>query len=581
MTQRWLKSRSALVVACLLWLVIAFAGLPFAWHAAVTRWLAYGPSARPYWAIAVAALVVALAIVSRWLSAITQLRCRPFTIALAGAAWCAVHAACWQWQASSLADDPTVVVLYVATTGWIAWCGAMWFSQYAVASRATLLAISFVPVAVWTISVHSGGLDGQGRPIVNWRFASEAQAAAWPTAVSDTLPLQKVAEVQNDYPAFRGRRGLGAVEGVKLATDWASTPPRQIWRRAVGSGWGGFAVVHGSAFTQEQRGADECVVCYEAATGRERWVHSDRACFTSTTAGDGPRATPSVFDRHVYSLGASGLLNCFDALSGNCHWLVDTLADNQASNLYHGLSGSPLVIGELVVVSVGGREHSMVAYNRRTGRRVWHAGTDPAGYGSPLACTLDGIEQIVILNRPGLASHNPATGEVLWTFPWTNDQETNCSQPVPVGNDRLLVSTGYGKGCALIRVQQSAGGWLVETLWTSRQLRTKFASAVVRDGFAYGLDDGILSCIDLADGSRRWRAGRYGHGQVLLVGDSLLVECESGDVALVATDPTAHRELGRIAALAEKTWNYPVLAGSLLLVRNDREAACFDVVISD
>ncbi|HEV3003726.1 MAG TPA: hypothetical protein VGX78_04665, partial [Pirellulales bacterium] len=151
------------------------------------------------------------------------------------------------------------------------------------------------------------------------------------------------------------------------------------------------------------------------------------------------------------------------------------------------------------------------------------------------------------------------------------------SQPAPVGGNRVLVSTGYGKGCALLQVQCSEAAWSAESLWTSRQLKTKFASAVVRGGFAYGLDDGVLTCIDLASGSRRWRAGRYGHGQVLLIEDSMLVQCEDGDVALVAADPAAHRELGRAPALGGKTWNYPALAGSLLVVRNDLEAACFEL----
>jgi outer membrane protein assembly factor BamB len=141
----------------------------------------------------------------------------------------------------------------------------------------------------------------------------------------------------------------------------------------------------------------------------------------------------------------------------------------------------------------------------------------------------------------------------------------------------VFVSTGYGRGCALLSVQPTVAGCSVESLWTSRNLKTKFSSPVARDGFVFGLDEGRLVCLDLRDGSRRWRAGRYGHGQLLLVDDLLCVQCETGELALVAADPTAHRELARCDALADKTWNYPALAGRLLLVRNDREAICFEL----
>ncbi len=220
----------------------------------------------------------------------------------------------------------------------------------------------------------------------------------------------------------------------------------------------------------------------------------------------------------------------------------------------------------------------MVAYDRMTGRRMWRAGDDPAGYGSPIVCALAGRRQVVILNRPGLAAHDIETGRVLWTFPWANSTETNCSQPVPVGDSRLFVSSGYGKGCALLKVELlESGEWAVRPMWTSRSLKTKFTSAVLHAGHAFGLDEGILCCVDLADGRRRWKAGRYGHGQVLLAGDQLLVQCESGDVALVAADPAEYRELGRFNALAGKTWNYPALAGRWLVCRNDHEAACFEL----
>lgn len=613
---------------------IAFVGLPVVWPAAVTRWLLFGPAARPYWSALAAVLVAALVALMAYLRRIHPLRTRyrPWLFC-ATAAWCLAHTLGWSFQASNL-SEPGVVLGYLLTTVWIA--GALLMAAgLSSLNCARWLLVSSGSLAVGIAVIHSTELDGGGRAVVCWRLerigntakvyafcptgrpVAGAKLAAFGEPCRIALPASDAlvarppghrrseAELRNrtdsrgfapatkfktaavsahtaanpadDFPAFRGQGGLGRIDGLELATDWCSAPPRPLWRQPIGSGWGGFAVVDGLAYTQEQRGEDECVVCYQALSGHERWLHADRVKFTNAAVGDGPRATPSTCNGRVYTLGATGLLNCLDTITGARLWAVDVLADNGAGNRLYGVSGSPLVLDGQVVVSVGGPGHSLVAYDAISGTRTWQAGDDAAGYGSPLACKFNGQEQIVVLNTPGVAAHDPKTGALLWSFPWTNDTQTNCSQPVPVGDDRLFVSTGYGKGCALLRTFRSAGGWSVDSLWTSRNLKTKFSSAVVNGGYAFGLDEGILTCIALADGSRRWKAGRYGHGQVLLVGDVLLVQCEDGQIVLVAADPTAHRELARYAALDGKTWNYPALAGRLLLLRNDQQAACFEV----
>jgi outer membrane protein assembly factor BamB len=571
-------------------------GLPLAWSAAVSRWTLYGVFARPGWSIVAVLTAVALAAFAKWLPP----PARWWPIGIAVALGCVVHAVAWFWQIAELSEVGTVIP-YFLTTAWTGGLCTLGQGELRVPARGRLLASALGFVLLGGALLDCRGTDGDGRPIVCWNFSRLGfdRVVGWDKGVK-RAPAHRPERQgdkgtrgqgecvrsswhdcsRHDFPAFRGEGGQGQVEGVSLAREWAASCPRLLWRQAIGKGWGGFAIVGPRVYTQEQRGADECVVSYEAATGREWWVHYDRACFASPTAGDGPRATPSVFGGAVFTLGATGLLNCLDAETGERRWSVDVLADNQAGNLYHGLSGSPLVVGNLVVVSVGRKGRSLAAYDVHSGRRVWQAGSDPAGYGSPLLCTLGGREQVVILNRPGLAAHDPLTGEVLWTFPWANGEETNCSQPARVADDRLLVSTGYGKGSALLQVCQQAGEWLVEPLWTSRRLKTKFSSAVVRRGHAFGLDDGILACVSLADGSLRWRAGRYGHGQVLFVDDVLLIQCEDGDLAMVAADPARHCELARCRALHEKTWNYPALAGRLLLLRNDCEAACFELPVN-
>jgi outer membrane protein assembly factor BamB len=227
-----------------------------------------------------------------------------------------------------------------------------------------------------------------------------------------------------------------------------------------------------------------------------------------------------------------------------------------------------------------GQRQSLAAYDCETGRRVWQAGKDKASYGSPLLAKLAGVRQILLFTAAGVAAHELETGQLLWSYPWSNAERTNCSQPLPnVGSDdQVFISTGYGQGCALLRVESSSEPpWPVQLQKESRDMKTKFTTPVLHRGYIYGLDDGILECVDPQTCRRRWKDGRYGHGQILLAGDLLLVQTEKGPVVLVEPTPEGLRELGSFPALSGKTWNNPALAGRYLLVRNDHEAACFDL----
>jgi outer membrane protein assembly factor BamB len=236
------------------------------------------------------------------------------------------------------------------------------------------------------------------------------------------------------------------------------------------------------------------------------------------------------------------------------------------------------VIDRRVIVNVGGPGgRSLVAYDAASGTLDWQGGSDRVGYASPLEVTLAGVRQIVAFNEGSVAGHDPHTGALLWEQAWPRGQP-NVAQPLPVGEDRLLVSSGYGVGSKLLRITRTAEGRLEpRLLWESPRLKSKFANMVLYDGFVYGLDDGVLVCLDLASGERRWKGGRYGHGQLLLVGGLLLVQTEDGEVVLVRPGPEAHTELTRFTALEGKTWNPPALAGRYLLVRNDREAAMYEL----
>ena len=235
--------------------------------------------------------------------------------------------------------------------------------------------------------------------------------------------------------------------------------------------------------------------------------------------------------------------------------------------------------GVVVVLAGGPGGRSLVAYDARTGERRWSGGDDPAAYSSPRVATLGGVRQVVVLSLDSLAGHDVGTGAVLWRDPWPERAE-KVSQPVVLGDDLVFVSMGYGVGGRLVKVSRSAGGtWRADLVWQTRQLKAKFTQVVEHRGFLYGLDEGVLVCLDPKDGERRWKSGRYGHGQVLLVDDLLLVQAEDGEVVLVEPGPERHVELARFQAVEGRAWATPALVGDLLLVRGDVEAACYRLPI--
>ena len=433
------------------------------------------------------------------------------------------------------------------------------------------------------------GIQGEFQVDFNWRIAPKFDPGATLPVALGKSTVENVGPDLNqtssdDFPQFLGPHRSGFVENVRLSPDWDAHPPREIWRIEVGAGWSGFAVVGEYAVTQEQRGTAECVVCYSLADGKTVWIHSDEARFESSMGGVGPRATPTINHGKVYTVGGSGLLNCLDGKTGRPVWTVDILLDNGGKSIGHGVCGSPLIVDDLVIVSpTGVGNASLVAYDKQTGQRRWQGGKSEASYGSPMFAEIGGRRQILLVEHDGLESCDLATGKLLWNFDWSGDLHVNCSQPVLVNVKlgRLFYGTGYNKGCVLLNVKAGADGALsVADVWKSPgKMKTKFTTAVKHGEYIYGLDDGILACVDLRDGKQLWKGGRYAHGQILLVDDLLIVQAEAGDVHLVRPDSRKLTELGKIAALSSKTWNNPALAGSKLLVRNDREAICIELAV--
>jgi outer membrane protein assembly factor BamB len=440
--------------------------------------------------------------------------------------------------------------------------------------RASLVAAVVLACGVFTL-LRTGGITGEADSDFAWRWSQTPEERLLSQAGSSPAAPQSApaaAETGADWPGFRGPERDGAVRGVRIATDWSKSPPVELWRRPVGPGWSSFAVRGGRLYTQEQRGEDEVVTCYNVNTGAPVWTHRDAARFYESNGGAGPRGTPTLSDGRVYTLGATGILNVLDADDGAVVWSRNAASDTGAKIPGWGFSSSPLVVGDDVVVATAG---TLVAYDLATGEPRWVGPKGGGGYSSPHRVTLDGVTQIVLMSAPGAVSVAPADGKVLWQHPMSSN--ARIVQPALTADGNLLVSEGEGSDLQRIAVAHGADGWTVEERWTSEGLKPYFSDFVIHEGHAYGFDGSTIACIDIEDGKRKWDGGSYGHGQLVLLPDQdvLLVVSEQGSLALVGAAPDRFTELAQFPAIKGKTWNHPVLAGDVLLVRNAEEMVAF------
>jgi len=482
--------------------------------------------------------------------------------------------------------------------------------------RASLVGAIVLACGVFTL-LRTGGITGEGDSDFHWRWTptpeqrllaqaqagteKETESAAIPPApaaapvetprpnptnISDqpTAPAAKSPEKSRadpagaksgaDWSGFRGPERDGIIRGVRIETDWSRSKPVELWRRPIGPGWSSFAVHGNLIYTQEQRGDDEVVSCYNLTTGAPVWRHRDAVRFYESNGGAGPRGTPTVSNGRVYAFGATGILNALDARDGAVVWSRNAASDTHTKIPGWGFASSPLVVGDVVIVATAGM---LAAYEVATGHPRWQGPAGRGGYSSPQLATIDGVAQILLLNGEGAISVAPADGTLLWKHEWPG---VPILQPARTSDGGVLITTGdMGGGVGMRRLAVAHGptGWTAEERWTSSGLKPYFNDFVVHKGHAFGFDGSILACIDLTDGKRKWKGGRYGHGQLIMLPDQdlLLVLSEEGELALVAAASGQFTELARFPAIEGKTWNHPVLVGDVLLVRNGQEMVAF------
>jgi outer membrane protein assembly factor BamB len=492
----------------------------------------------------------------------------------------------WLCDASLGVFGMLLLALPYVFTAWTLWL----LLARALSPRPRLLGLVAVLLLAWAPFTLLGmdGLDGDVQGAFRWRWSPTAEQlyqqdlSRRPREEKEPAGVtpKSLALQPGDWPAFRGDRRDGVVRGVRIATDWEKSEPRQVWRQRVGPAWSGVAVVGDRLFTQEQRGDAEAVVCLDAATGREVWVHLDAARHWDSQSGAGPRATPAFADGLLFTLGGKGTLNCLDAATGERKWSHDVGAESGARASQWGFCSSPLVVRGVVIVFAGGDgQKNLLAYRAQGGELAWTAVAGATAFSSPHPATLAGTEQVLMWSDHGLTAVDPGSGAVLWQHGGNAAGAPRSVQPLPVGDGQVLVASETDLGTALLDVTHDKATWTASQRWASRDLKPSYNNFVVHDGAVYGFDGSFFCCIDLETGKGRWKEGRYGHGQVLLLAEQglLLVVSEKGEAILLAANPEEHEEIGRFQALKGKTWNHPALVRGRLYVRNAEEIACYDL----
>ena len=461
--------------------------------------------------------------------------------------------------------------------------GVAWGLLVAVAVACAALRIErvsgdLVPEFAWRWSPSRDRLLPQGAQPV----AAAGERAAWQP------------EATSDFPQFLGPQGDAGIDAVAVPASGEAYA--EVWRRKIGAGWSGFAVCDGHAVTLEQRGDEEVIACYTLAGGAPEWSVAVPARHETVLGGVGPRSTPTIRDGVVYATGATGWLHAIDGATGKVVWRKNVLDDLGIDTAAHeaavgwGRAGSPLVTAALVIVpgggplEQGGGAVSLVAYDRTTGQRSWTGGDEQIAYASPILVPHGGRDVVLTVNEGSVAAHDPVDGRRLWSFPWPghSNSDASCSQAHVLDGGRIFISKGYGIGAAVFEPEAGGDPLAFRQVWAQPgMLKTKFTNVAIHDGHAYGLSDGILECVRLSDGSRAWKGGRYGQGQVLRVRDLLVVQAEAGEVVFVDCTPEKHRVRGRLAALDGQTWNNPCVIAGHLLVRNAEEAACYRFVVEE
>jgi len=394
--------------------------------------------------------------------------------------------------------------------------------------------------------------------------------------------IARGAEPGADWPQFLGPTRNGIYAGKDLGATWPAGGPSTVWQQKVGAGRSGPVIAGGKVILFHRLSDKETVECLDAASGKPIWKGDYDTHYRDDFGFDeGPRSTPAIDGPRIYTFGAEGMLSCWDLSSGQRIWNVDTKEQFKAGKGFFGMVCSPLIEQGAVILNIGGTGGAgIVAFDKASGKPLWQATDDEAGYSSPVAATIGDKRYVLSLTRAGLVGLEPPSGAIVFQRPFRSrsDASVNAATPVVVG-DLIFISASYQTGAALLKLEQREP----KEIWSNDEsLSCHYATPVYRDGHLYGFDGRQeqrcnLRCVELKTGKVKWSEDRFGAGSVLLAGEDVLILHENGELIRAAASPDGFKVKARAQVLGGDTRAYPALAGGLFYARDKNKLICIDL----
>jgi outer membrane protein assembly factor BamB len=397
--------------------------------------------------------------------------------------------------------------------------------------------------------------------------------------VLTTVVVKAAAQSAGEWPQWRGPNRDGISKETGLLTQWPAGGPPLAWKvTGAGKGYSSMSVSGGRLFTMGLRGDREYVVAFDVANGKELWATAHGAAFRNDR-GDGPRGTPTVDGDRLYALGGDGDLSCLETKTGKLIWTMNVLKKFGGSNITWGISESPLVVGDKVLVNPGGAGASIVALNKKDGALIWKSQNEPAGYSSAIPLEAGGVKQVVFFTSKRAVGLDLRDGKLLWEYTKPSNNVANAATPI-ARNNRVFISSDYGTGGGLVEIKAGENGALTaQEIYFTKDMKNHHSSSVLVGDYLYGFSSAILTAMRFDTGEIAWRDRSVGKGSLVYADGHLYCFSENGVVGLVEATPAGYKETGRfkIEQDALPTWTHPVVVGGILYLRDQDTIYAYDV----